>query len=320
MEDFVDPTARALAVPDRRLRRSAPPVVSLPLDGPSVARFPAMEREVHWNGLRFILLPPGETTLRSSVDASLIEVDLNPPLDALWSWNSDRLQKRMMPADGLAFLPRGGEYRISIVNVMPDLMLEIEPAAWPDSLQEAFAFTDTHPDLLFWEHDPVPAELGRAGMRLLMEDHRTGERADALTLEGIALGLIGRVAKRLSNDRRCARPEPAPSALPRRKLRMVTEYVEANLHETIQVADLAELAAMSVSHFARCFRLAMGVSPARYVVMRRVERAKLMLTHRDDLSIAEIAFCCGFAGQAHLTRVFKDVTGTTPGGFRNDAR
>lgn len=154
-------------------------------------------------------------------------------------------------------------------------------------------------------------------MRLLIEDHRSGERAAALALEGIALGLIDRVAKRLEDDRSETRGTLTPSALARRKLRLVTEYVEANLQETIQVADLAQLVAMSVSHFARSFKLAMGVSPARYVVIRRVARAKLMLAHHDALSIAEVAFAYGFAGQSHLTRVFREMTGVTPVAFRD---
>ena len=97
----------------------------------------------------------------------------------------------------------------------------------------------------------------------------------------------------------------------------MTEYVEANLHDTVQVADLAQLVAMSVSHFARSFKLAMGVGPARYVVIRRVARAKLMLA-QGELPIADVALACGFSGQAHLTRTFKDMTGVTPGAFRRE--
>ena len=334
MEDFVDPAARGPAVPDRRrLHRARDKVVDVPLDGPGVPRFPEVARDVRTSGLRFALLPPGETVLKLETTASIIDVNLNAVPHRL-GWNSDRLVEEGVPADSLAFIPQGGEIKVEVTNVLPGLVVEIEPSSWPESLREAFEFADGPSlgsgfggdvstrravDFLGYEHDPVAAELGRAGLRLLMEDHWTGERADALALEGIAMGLIGRVAGRLAGGRRGGRSAPAPSALPRRKLRLVTEYVEANLHETIQVADLAELVAMSVSHFARCFRLAMGVSPARYVVLRRIERTKLMLTHRDDLSIAEIAFVCGFSGQAHLTRVFKDVTGMTPGAARKGA-
>lgn len=334
MEDFVDPAARGLAVPDRRrLHRARDKVVDVPLDGPALLRFPPMEHDVRAAGLRFIVQPVGRHEAVLNTTVSAIDVNLGA-VPARIAWNSS-LKEVAVPPDSLSFVPCGGEYRFAVTNVLPGLLLEIEPSFWPDSLRETFGFgegassgsgfggdvsTRRAVDFLGYEHDSVAAELGRAGMRLLMEDHRSGERADALALEGIALGLIGRVAGRLAAGRRGGRSAPVPSALPRRKLRLVTEYVEANLHETIQVADLAQLVAMSASHFARSFRLAMGVSPARYVVIRRIERAKLLLAHQDDMAIAEIAFVCGFAGQAHLTRVFKDLTGVTPGTFRLEAR
>ena len=333
MDDFLDPAARGLAGPNpRRLHRAREKVVDVPLDGPAVERMPPLERDVRMNGLRFLLLPPGASTATLKLHASMIDVNLSAASHRI-SWNSDRLHTEDFPPDSLGFMPAGGEIRIDVTNPLPGLLLEIESSYWPDSLREDFGFgagaggasgfggdgsARRAADFLTYEHDPVAAELGRAGLRLLMEDHRSGERADALALEGIALGLIGRVAKRLADDRSPVPKRPTSSALPRRKLRLVTEYVEANLHETIQVADLAQLVAMSVSHFARSFRLAMGVSPARYVVMRRVARAKLLLVG-DELSIAEIAFVCGFSGQAHMTRVFKGMTGATPGAFRAEA-
>ena len=129
-------------------------------------------------------------------------------------------------------MPVGGEFRIDVTNPLPGLIVEIEPTYWPDSLREEFGFGEGATggpssgggsgfggdlssrravDFLTYEHDPVAAELGRAGIRLLMEDHASGERADALALEGIAMGLIGRVAKRLQDDRSengASRPPP----------------------------------------------------------------------------------------------------------------
>ena len=333
-----------LAMPALRGRaRSTDEVVGVPSDGPLVPRVPRMERDVRVDGLRFVLQPTGVYEGAYLAQTSMIDVNLGP-VPARLAWNSDRLHETEVPADSLCFVPRGGEFRFSVVNHLPGFLVEIEPSYWPDSLREEFGFgggadgsaggsggsasgagfggdrsSRGAVDFLSYEHDPVAAELGRAGMRLLMEDHRSGERADALALEGIAMGLIGRVAKRLDDDRSVARGRPTPSALARRRLRMVTEYVESELHRTIQVADLAELVAMSASHFARCFKLATGVAPARYVVIRRIARAQLLLV-QGDLSIAQVALACGFSGQAHLTRAFKDATGTTPGEFRRGGR
>ena len=330
MTKFIHPVGGrgTLAMPRTR---TAPKVVDVPLDGPPVPRFPKVTREVRESGLRFIMLPPGETTVRYRTEVSFIDVNLNAvPLRL--SWNSDRLTEITPPVDSLAFVPVGGEFMIDTVNVLPGLLVEIEPDYWPDSLHKTFGFGSgasgfggdgsgggAPVDFLTYQHDPVAAELGRAGMRLLMEDARSGEKADTLALEGIALGLIGRVAKRLEDDRSETIGTPTPPALARRRLRAVTEYVEANLADTIQVADLAQLVGMSVSHFARSFKLAMGVGPARYVVIRRIERAKLLLA-QGELPIVEVAFACGFSGQAHFTRTFHDATGMPPGKFRKAAK
>ena len=71
-------------------------------------------------------------------------------------------------------------------------------------------------------------------------------------------------------------------------------------------------ARVSVFHFARQFRGAVGETPHRYVIRLRVERAKDLL--RDGrLSPAQVAV--GFADQSHLRRHFKRLTGLTPRQF-----
>ena len=60
----------------------------------------------------------------------------------------------------------------------------------------------------------------------------------------------------------------------------------------------------------------MGIAPYRYLMQQRVERAKQLLKQQavkqQILSISDIALDCGFANQTHLTKVFRQITGTTP--------
>jgi transcriptional regulator of acetoin/glycerol metabolism len=97
--------------------------------------------------------------------------------------------------------------------------------------------------------------------------------------------------------------------------RRVREHVEAHLSETIDLAGLAAIAGLSVYHFARAFKQSTGVTPHHYLVERRLERAKKMLS-RSEGSLAEIALATGFADQSHLTRHFRQVLGVTPNQFR----
>jgi len=98
-------------------------------------------------------------------------------------------------------------------------------------------------------------------------------------------------------------------------MRRVREYVEAHLSESMDLAELAAVAGLSVYHFAREFKHSAGITPHAYLVRRRVERAQDMLA-RTDLSLSEIAFAAGFSDQSHLTRHFRHMLGTTPREFR----
>ena len=60
---------------------------------------------------------------------------------------------------------------------------------------------------------------------------------------------------------------------------------------------------------------ATGMTPHRYLLSRRIERARRLLAE-TNMSIAQIAYLCGFSSQAHLTIAFRRLVGHTPGGYR----
>jgi AraC-like DNA-binding protein len=77
------------------------------------------------------------------------------------------------------------------------------------------------------------------------------------------------------------------------------------------------LAGLSAKHFARAFRQSTGVPPHRWLIEKRIERAKALLLG-GGLSLAEIALACGFADQSHFTAAFRRGTGITPGAYRRE--
>ncbi len=77
--------------------------------------------------------------------------------------------------------------------------------------------------------------------------------------------------------------------LPKHRLQDVLDYIKADLEHDIRLMDLAALVGMSQDHFVRSFKQFTGLTPHRYMIQRRVERAKQLLWQRD-LSIAEVAF------------------------------
>ena len=98
------------------------------------------------------------------------------------------------------------------------------------------------------------------------------------------------------------------------RLRALDDYVRAHLSHDIGVTDMARAAGYSPVHFARLFRKAVGVPPYRYLQERRVEAVRNALY--SPARLADIAIATGFCNQEHMTRVFREFHGITPGRYR----
>lgn len=99
------------------------------------------------------------------------------------------------------------------------------------------------------------------------------------------------------------------------KLKQIQDYIEEHLAEDMAIEDMAALVPMSQFHFARAFKAATGETPHKYLIQRRMERAKVLLTV-TQLAIAEVAYRVGFSNQSHFTTHFRKATGVTPKDYR----
>jgi AraC family transcriptional regulator len=104
--------------------------------------------------------------------------------------------------------------------------------------------------------------------------------------------------------------------LPRRKLQAVVDYIEAHLDAALMLDHLASVSDLSPYHFARMFKNSTGLPPHQYVIARRFEQAKELLSDPDRLTLAEVAVEVGFSNQSHFTRHFKRLVGVTLRRFR----
>lgn len=105
--------------------------------------------------------------------------------------------------------------------------------------------------------------------------------------------------------------QPLKGGMPRARLQRVLDYIAENSHRDIRLADLAETVDMSVFHFARLFRLEMGMTPYRYLVEQRLQQAKALLRN-DTRPVAEIAIETGFTSPCHFSRAFRRYMGVSP--------
>lgn len=100
-----------------------------------------------------------------------------------------------------------------------------------------------------------------------------------------------------------------------RRLLRAKDRMDAASHEEWPVRRLARVSGVSEAHFARSFKEAFGIPPHRYLLTRRIERAKALL--RDtELGITEIAFQTGWSSLGTFGRTFRDITGESPGELR----
>ena len=89
------------------------------------------------------------------------------------------------------------------------------------------------------------------------------------------------------------------------------EHVNTN----ISPEEIAEMLHISYSWFRRTFRQYTGFSPAQYITLMKVQRAKELLAQTND-SVKEIAGVLKFEPSDYFSVFFKRVTGVSPLAYR----
>jgi AraC family transcriptional regulator len=104
-------------------------------------------------------------------------------------------------------------------------------------------------------------------------------------------------------------------ALPAGRLKRATDHVRDHADQDLTLATLSALVHMSRYHFARLFKHSTGLSPHRFVVRARIERAARLL-ETSNLPIGDIGRLVGFRSPSHFSTVFRRLTNVTPRGHR----
>lgn len=240
------------------------------------------------------------------------------------------LEERM---DGRVFRTSGGAGDVGVIPAgaptefrtrvkVPQRVESFAMSLDPGFLHSAAESADLEPDGVeiagsLGGRDP---EIERIAASLLSEMENGGLLGDVYA-DSLATLLAVNLLRRHSSLGRSAvrRTENEPSAgLPKAALGTVTEYVEENLGRSLTLAEISGVAHMSPFHFSRMFKASTGLSPHQYVIRRRVEKARGLLSNAA-LPLHEVARLCGFTDQSHLAKHFRRLVGTTPRSFRMGA-
>jgi AraC family transcriptional regulator len=148
--------------------------------------------------------------------------------------------------------------------------------------------------------------------------HALDDQAPAARLfaDQVTCSILDTLARR-TNDRQRS-PRRGSERLTHHTVRRLRDYVEDSLARELDVAMLADIAALSPAHFARAFAATVGMTPFHYVMTRRLARARELLvgTRRSAL---DIALDVGFKSPSHFTARFRREFGLTPRDIRGDA-
>lgn len=92
-------------------------------------------------------------------------------------------------------------------------------------------------------------------------------------------------------------------------------YIRDNLNNRIEISQLADMACMSKDHFTRMFRKETGETPNQYIILRKMEKAELLIV-TTDMSVKSIANALGYDDSSYFNRLFRKQTGITPQQYR----
>lgn len=231
------------------------------------------------------------------------------------SYHVGRAERRGTRVDGqFCVVPARSSTRWVVSKPARSLLLRLTPSLLAETA-DAMGLRSWDAELAPSIHvrDPRVERIGWM-MRAEEQDDHPGGRvfADSLAsaLAARLLALQAGAGRTASETRR---------ALPEWRLRRVIEYVEVHLDEDLTLAELAGVAGFSLSHFKPLFKAATGTPVHRYVLERRVERARQLLLD-GERSMTEIALEAGFSHSSHMARCLRRVLGLTPAELKASSR
>jgi AraC family transcriptional regulator len=100
-----------------------------------------------------------------------------------------------------------------------------------------------------------------------------------------------------------------------RQIRNVIGHIQENLLSNVTLSDLSDISGLSRTTFIQQFKSTFKETPHQYIIRARILKAQELLVS-TNIPMANIALTCGFFDQAHFSKYFRRITGTTPSTYR----
>lgn len=225
---------------------------------------------------------------------------------------------RVVPAGGIHLIPPGMEFGIRLASLLETVHVYVRKAVIeevsldmvkgdPSSIEIPWEILDSDP-CLRGLLDTAAGALDDYGI------------ASELFSDYLARAIASHLVRRYSDGKlRTSTSYNISGGFLSAAVSAAIDYMNEHIDQPISLQDIARAGNRSPSHVARMFRTELGQPPHRYLITLRLERARRLL-EKTNISIAEIAFDCGFAHQEHLTRLFRREFSSTPAAYRRSMR
>jgi len=221
--------------------------------------------------------------------------------------------KGWLEIDGMEYYPRSGQLFLM-----------------PAGIKQSYSVIDGEPFTKYWCH--FGATIGEVNLfdiinvpyfinitdRAMVEDifkrlaafHNSGSLASSLNARGVLYALVAYYLEEASKQYLLLKDSESVE-----KVLELVKYIDANISTNITISALAERVHYHPNYFIRFFNKHFGISPARYILNKKIEKAKILLS-ACNTSISEVACQTGFSDVCHFSKVFKSYTGFSPSEYR----
>jgi AraC family transcriptional regulator len=222
-------------------------------------------------------------------------------------------RSELVERGSLTFVPAGTAFRWETTGPIAFAHLYLRPGQIAEAVERA---TDRDGrDAALVDGIGIRDALIESLFRRMLSEIERATDASPLRLDSALHCLLEQVAARHSTGH--AGSARGAFVLAPHKLRRTLDYVESNLAAAIGLDALSAIAGTSQSHFCHGFRAAMGISPYRYVLRRRIALAKALLL-TSELTLQEVGASSGFASRHQFSLAFKAMEGIGPKRYRMD--
>lgn len=242
-------------------------------------------------------------------DLHLIIVHLSGPTHVERRLSGDHKTVKVSKG-GLFVLPAHRDFGVTLLDSLETIHLYLKPTLLYAAASELCHGDPAKVEFLprLGDHDALIEQLASEICNMIA-DGQSDFFAD-----GMARVLATQLVRRHSTGRQVQLP--SAMGLKPHQLAKVRAIIEERMEEPLTIADLAEAAGLSPIHFARQFKRSTGKTPHQHLIDARINRAKQLLA--EHISIAEVAYRCGFSHQEHMSRLFRQYLDTTPGAYRRN--